>query len=219
MLRQHIWHQTVSAPRDAARAITAAPIRLTPPTGMSRSRAGWRLWRTVPVAARMSSVSVSHHVAPKAHAMQQRAVGDAGGGHQAIAAHHSFQVVDLGEVTDAEGLGEVRLASVSRISRPCICPPMQRRARRPTRLPGRRRCPDRCPPRCRGGWWCDDAATSTSVMSFTEAPTARTAAISAAWRGRSRTSAVISDGATPLASANARMLSSGLAVSETMPAG
>src|SRR5215470_16999758 len=51
-------------------------------------------------------------------------------------------------------------------------------------------------------------ATSPSVMSVTDAPVLRTAAIRSAWRGRSRTSAVMPAGFTFLALARLAMFSS-----------
>jgi hypothetical protein len=60
-------------------------------------------------------------------------------------------------------------------------------------------------------------ATSPSLIRRTAAPVLRTAAIMSACRGRSMTSAVISEGETAFALAKRRILSAGGASSSTTP--
>ncbi|OIQ70649.1 hypothetical protein GALL_477340 [mine drainage metagenome] len=59
-------------------------------------------------------------------------------------------------------------------------------------------------------------ATSPSVISRIAAPVARTSAINASWRGRSRIHTVMSDAAQPLAFASAATRSDGLMLSVTV---
>ena len=85
--------------------------------------------RTVPVAERITTVSVSITSFANLHAAQQRAVGDAGRREQAVAPHHvlASRISCVGSLMPILA-ARSRFSSVSRMSRPCIWPPMQRSA-------------------------------------------------------------------------------------------
>src|ERR1700730_14171395 len=93
-----------------------------------------------------------------------------------------------------------RFSSVSRISRHCIWPPMQRSATAASTPSGAPPVPIYIStPVLSGSAQWITPATSPSVMSRTAAPVERTPLMISAWRGRSSTNTVIAEGSTPFA--------------------
>ena len=84
--------------------------------------------RTVWLHERMTTVEVSTLFLREADAVEQGAVGDAGGGEEHVAGGELVGRVFAVGVGDAHAAGALLFSSVSRIRRPCIWPPMQRSA-------------------------------------------------------------------------------------------
>ena len=194
-LRKGDVHGRCPGPDEAAPATTLAEFQRSP--GQSRwnfssCRCSARIQRTVPVTERITTVSVSMTSLPKRTPAQHRAVGDAGRGEQAVAAHHVLHLVVLARIGDAH-LGGALALLLGVEHQPALHLAADAAQRR-RRQHAFRRAADAeidvdagCPA---SAVWMTPA-TSPSVIRRTDAPVLRTAAIRSAWRGRSRMSAVM----------------------------
>ena len=191
------------------------------PHSPKSARRRFLIQRTVPVAERMTTVSVVTCAWLEPHAAQQRSVGDAGRREHHVARGHLVERELLVEVGDAH-LARPRLLLLARGARAGLASARRCSARRPppARPPARRRCPDRC--RCRfhpGRAVWMTPATSPSVMSRIDAPVSRTAGNQLRMARPVEDAGGDSRGGTPLALASRVMFSAGGRSRSTVPSG